>query len=76
MKKKQIIDDWDGNHNKAWNQKTERFETIDSLWDRIKWNIFGEFRFIYWIIVISIISSLLWWGTVLGVAFHFINKFW
>ena len=76
MKKKQTIDDWDGDHNKDWNPKTDRFEIIDSLWDRIKWNLFGEFRFIYWIIAISIISSLLWWGAIFAIGFHFISKFW
>jgi len=48
----------------------------ESLFNRIKWALFGETKILYWFIGIGWTVAILFWGTIAVVAIHFIQKFW
>ena len=70
------MDDWDGDHNNCWNPETEKFEKMNTFWDNVKWNLFGEFRFIYWIFGVGFGLTALFYLLIGYVGLHFITKFW
>ena len=73
---KKNMNDWDGDHNKAWNPETERFEKINTFWDKIKWKLFGETRLLYWIFLAPVILTIFFYFFVLFIGIHFLTKFW
>lgn len=47
-----------------------------TLWERIKWKLFGETKIFGWIIGMYLFLMLTIFGLVGYVIFHFISKFW
>ncbi len=48
----------------------------ESIWDKIKWKLFGETNIIYWWIYAPIILYLTGLGIIIYVLYHFISKYW
>jgi len=44
-----------------------------SLWDRIRWFLFGETNIIC---TLSIVGVIIFWSVVIFVMHHFIAKYW
>lgn len=47
-----------------------------TLWQRIKWSLFGETKILYWGVGGLILANLLLLGGFAFVVLHFVFKFW
>ena len=49
---------------------------MNDFWDDLKFKLFGEWKFLYWIVGITIASYFIFYGTIAYIVVHFLKKSW
>ena len=48
----------------------------ESIWEKIKWSLFGELRIVYWFIGIFFSLIILFYLSCGYIVLHFLQKYW
>jgi hypothetical protein len=51
-------------------------ETGHSWWEHIKFQLFGEWKIVGWIIGIGIVGAIFFWSLTTVIVGHFVSKYW
>lgn len=59
-----------------WRRSEFQKQIGRSWWRHVGFELFGDGKIVGWIIGVIVAITILFWGTVIVVAGHFVSKYW